>query len=66
MKYETVWCEGHYVNEPRYTYEVLIAKDEWDEAYDAEDERIFYYMDGEPLVVGADLDGFVITKILEE
>jgi hypothetical protein len=66
MKYETVWCQGHYVDEPSFTYEVLIAKDEWDETYDAEDEKIFYYMDGEPLVVGADLDGFVITKILEE
>lgn len=43
---------------------VDIALDSWDEVEDAEDEAIFFYMDGQPLEVGSVLDdGFVIVEI---
>jgi hypothetical protein len=62
-KYETIWCRGHFVDDPSAIYEVKIALGDWDEEEDADDESIFYYMDGEPLKVGTDLDGFVITEV---
>lgn len=66
MKYQTKWCEGYYEDEPNNIYSVKIALDLWDEEEDYEDEGIFYYMDKEPLVVGAVVaDSFVITNIEE-
>lgn len=67
MKYRTVYCDGYWGDDPSKTiYEVKIALDAWDEVEDAEDESIFYYMDGEPLTVGTVLDdGFVITEVGE-
>ena len=63
-KYETVWCEGYWSDNPSIFYEVKIALGSWDEIEDLEDEGIFYYMDNEPLTEGTILDdGFVITKI---
>lgn len=45
-------------------FDVSIALGSWDETEDAEDERIFYYMDGEPLEVGAIVsDNFVVVRI---
>jgi hypothetical protein len=47
--------------------DVLIAKGDWDGDEDAEDERIFFYMDGTELNEGDIIsDGFVVTKIYEE
>lgn len=67
MKYNTVSCAGYWEGEPERIFEVTIALDGWDGVEDADDERIFYYMDGEPLEVGTVLDdGFVITKIYGE
>ena len=63
-KYETVECEGYWEDEPDNIYSVTIALGEWDETEDAEDEKIFFYMDGEPLEVGAIVaDSFVVTEI---
>jgi hypothetical protein len=46
--------------------DVVIALGSWDEEEDAEDESIFFYMDGKPLEVGTIVsDGFVITNIEE-
>jgi hypothetical protein len=46
---------------------VVVALEEWDGVEDAEDEGIFFYMDGEPLKVGAVVaDNFVITEVYEE
>jgi hypothetical protein len=46
--------------------QVKIALDSWDEEEDAEDQSIFFYMDGEPLEEGLIIsDGFVITNIEE-
>ena len=48
----------------RHSFDVTIALGSWDEVEDAEDERIFYYMDGEPLKVGMIVsDGFLVTHI---
>ncbi len=45
-------------------FDVEIALGSWDEQEDAEDEGIFFYMDGEPLEIGMILtDGFVVTYI---
>lgn len=67
MKYTTVDVEGYFVDEPDNLYNVVIALEEWDGIEDAEDEGIFFYMDGEPLEVGAVVaDNFVITKIYGE
>jgi hypothetical protein len=65
-KYETKHCEGYWEDEPNNIYPVTVALGEWDEVEDYEDENIFFYMDGEPLVVGAIVaDSFVITNIEE-
>ena len=70
-KYEVKNCTGFYLPDNPIArkvdfFDVKIALDSWDEEEDAEDESIFYYMDGEPLEVGLILsDGFVITNIEE-
>lgn len=70
-KYETKNCTIFYLPENPLAkkvdfYDVRIALDSWDEEEDAEDESIFYYMDGEPLEVGMILgEGFVVTNIEE-
>jgi hypothetical protein len=65
-KYETKYCEGYWEDEPSNIYSVNIALGEWDAVEDHEDESIFFYMDGNPLVVGAIVaDSFVITNIEE-
>jgi hypothetical protein len=65
-KYETKYCEGYWEDEPDNIYSVNIALGDWDGKEDYADEQIFFYMDGQPLVVGAIVaDGFVITEIEE-
>ena len=71
MKYETMVCRGFWLpTDPTAKtvdfLDVLIAKDSWDEIEDADDERIFFYMDGAELQRGDIIsDGFVITEIEE-
>jgi hypothetical protein len=66
-KYTTVEVEGYFDDEPQNIYSVVVALEEWDGVEDHEDEGIFFYMDEEPLEVGAVVaDGFVITQICEE
>ena len=68
-KYETKTCTIFYLPENPIAnkvdfYDVNIALGSWDEIEDAEDESIFYYMDGQPLEVGMILgDGFVVTSV---
>jgi hypothetical protein len=63
-KYTTKQCEGYWEDEPENIYSVTVALEEWDGTEDYADEQVFYYMDGEPLKVGAIVaDGFVITEI---
>lgn len=70
-KYQTKNCTIFYLPENPTArkvdfYDVRIALDSWDEEEDADDESIFYYMDGEPLEVGMILgEGFVVTNIEE-
>jgi len=71
MKYETKLCTVlEMTSDPlakkAHFFNVAIALGSWDEIEDAENEGIFYYMDGEPLEVGVILsDGFVVTHIDE-
>jgi len=68
-KYDTRNCRIFYLPENPMAkkvdfYDVVIALGSWDEVEDAEDDTIFYYMDDEPLEMGAILgDGFVIADI---
>jgi hypothetical protein len=64
-KYKTVQIAGHWEDEePEEIYHVTVALGYWDGVEDAEDEGIFFYLDGEPLEVGAVVgDGFVVTEI---
>ena len=66
MKYQTKCCEGYWEDEPSNIYSVNIALGDWDGKEDHADEKVFFYMDGEPLMVGAVVaDSFVITTIEE-
>ena len=73
-KYKQVKCRGFWVsdlNKPPTKVnilDVIVSPDSWDEVEDAEDMRIFFYTDGEPIVEGMVLDidsGFVITSAEE-
>jgi hypothetical protein len=65
-KYETKLCKGYWEDEPHRIFPVNIALGDWDGKEDYADEQIFFYMDGEPLVVGAIIaDSFLITNIKE-
>lgn len=65
MKYETIEVSGYWQEEPERCFDVTIALGSWDGELDAEDEEIFYYMDGEPVTTGTVIgDGFVIKEVL--
>jgi hypothetical protein len=66
-KYETKDCAGYWQDDPdRILYPIRIALGEWDGVEDFEDQGIFFYMDGEPLKIGAIVaDSFVVTEIEE-
>ena len=69
MKYDTYKCTGFWLDDHQYKtkvdfMDVLVAKGDWDGEDDADDERIFYYMDGRELNVGDIIsDGFVVIEI---
>lgn len=72
MKYDTIHAQGFWLPDTPlqqsrvHFMDVLIAKGDWDGDEDAEDERIFFYMDGAELNEGDIIsDGFVISKIYE-
>jgi len=71
-KYKTKYCTGFWLPDDPLTRKVHfcgveIALGSWDEDEDAEDEGIFFYMDGEPLEVGMIIsDGFVVVDIEED
>jgi hypothetical protein len=68
-KYTIKHCRGFWLPDdliaPRIRFAwVNIALESWDEEEDAEDESIFFYMDGKPLEEGLIIsDGFVIVDI---
>jgi hypothetical protein len=69
MKYDVMKCRGFWlpdspVERKVHFMDVLIAKGSWDEIEDADDERIFFYMDGVELQEGDIIsDGFVVIEI---
>ncbi len=66
MKYTVKNVLGYWDDMPIVS-NVRVALEEWDGVEDAEDEGIFYYMDGEPLTVGSVIAGnFVVVKIEED
>jgi hypothetical protein len=71
-KYTTKYCTGFWLPDDPLTRQVRfcdveIALGSWDGVGDAEDEGIFFYMDGKPLEVGVIIsDGFVVVDIDED
>lgn len=59
MKYQTITADGYWIDNNEPFIGMTLALGEWDGIEDAEDERIFYYLDGEP-AIGEHSD-FVIT-----
>ena len=71
-KYKTKCCTVYDILDnpqslKKTCYTVEIALGSWDEEEDAEDESIFYYMDGKPLELGMVIaDGYLVTHIEED
>jgi hypothetical protein len=66
MKHEYKTVMGYWTDAPHRNFTVNVALGGWDGYNDADDEQIFYYMDGEPLIVGSTIaEGFVVTNIEE-
>jgi hypothetical protein len=66
MKYEYKTVTGYWSDEADRIFTVKVALKSWDGYNDTDDEQIFYYMDGEPLIVGCTIsEGFVVTNIEE-
>lgn len=68
-KYETKLCTVYDMYDRPDSLEsafsvVTVALGSWDGVEDAEDEGIFFYMDGEPLELGMVIsEGFLVTDI---
>lgn len=64
-KYTIKVCSGYWADEPtRILSGARVALESWDEAEDHWDESIFYYMDNQPLQVGAVIaEDFIVTEI---
>ena len=61
MKYEKIIVNGYWIESKEPFKGMVVALGSWDEVEDAEDESIFYYLDGrEPL---GEHDEFVITEV---
>jgi hypothetical protein len=69
MKYETKLCTVYDIHDHPDSlksawYYVTVALGSWDGVADSEDERIFFYMDGEPLEKGMIIsESFLVTDI---
>ena len=64
MKHKTIVVDGYWIDNNEPFSGMVVALGEWDGVEDAEDERIFYYLDGEE-PIGAH-DDFFITKVVYE
>jgi hypothetical protein len=62
MKYKTITANGYRIDGNEPFTGMTVALGEWDGIEDAEDEGIFYYLDGEP-AIGKHGD-FVITEAI--
>jgi len=71
MKYNTMnvtgfWLPDNSAQQNVHFKTVLVAKDDWDGIEDADDENIFFYMDGKELKRGDIIaDEFVVIEIDE-
>lgn len=63
MKYKTYFADGYWKDNNERFSNMCVATGEWDGIEDAEDEYIFFYLEGsEPI---GDHGDFVITEISE-
>jgi hypothetical protein len=59
-KYKKVVADGYWTDTKEPFYGMVLALDEWDGVEDAEDEGIFYYLDGaDPM---GEHDDFVVVS----
>ena len=59
-------CLGYWRDEPSRIFSVTVALGSWNGKEDADDETVFFYMDGEPLQVGSVIsEDFIVTEIEE-
>jgi hypothetical protein len=64
MSKYTTYCVDGYWNDGGEKFEgMCVAIEEWDGIEDAEDEEIFYYLDGEPIL--GDHGDFTIVEVQE-
>jgi hypothetical protein len=61
MKYQTVSASGFWNDTKEPFFDMSVALGSWDEVEDAEDEQIFFYLDGQ-MPIG-DHGDFTITEI---
>ncbi len=56
--------DGHWLDDPDTALTVNVCIGSWDWIEDVNDQKIFYYTDGEPIEIGTIIAGdFVITNI---
>jgi hypothetical protein len=60
-KYETMYAHGYWNDTKESLNYMVITNDSWDGIEDAEDEGIFYYLDGVPEI--GDHGDFTITEV---
>jgi hypothetical protein len=60
-----IYAVGFFEDEPQNETEVIIDKGEWGGEADARDDDVFYYLCGDPLAVGDNLGGFIVTSFEE-
>ena len=53
-------CKGYWINDKQSFQGMIVSDGEWNGLEDAEDEAIFHYTSGEPVV--GEHDEFVITE----
>ena len=56
-------CDGYWIDTKENLNGVIVSSGEWDGVEDENDEQIFYYTDGEPVI--GDHGEFVITLAKE-
>jgi|TARA_R110000822_G_scaffold13633_1_gene48298 hypothetical protein len=57
-------CNGYWVDDPDQIIEVVVSSESWDGLEDGKDNRVFYYMDNQPLFVGSFIaEDFIVTSI---
>ena len=63
-KYQHIRVNGYWKDDKSPIIDRIVTPDVWDGYEDEEDEDIFYYLEGSPIL--GDHGDFVLTEIIEE